>query len=122
MSDMVYDNSNSWRDGQWHCPFPREWVERMRLAASRCKRLSADDIDAMDGNVSLPNFPPSNFISEEQDARGLPPWYCREEEERFKNLPERCTATYDYDTIPDVMVSNGKYDWPLNTPCRFLQT
>jgi hypothetical protein len=52
-----------------------------------------------------------HFLDEPQDARGLPLSWCLEYEERHKNWPRCCVATYDYSSIPDVAVTNGNDDW-----------
>lgn len=110
---MIYDSGNYNGDGQWHCPYTREWVERMARAAKHCNRLTAEQIEASDNSQPFYKVPPGDFLDCEQDARGLPLWFCEEENRRFERWPDRCAATYDYDTIPDVVISNGKNDWPL---------
>lgn len=107
---MVYDRYTS-GDGQWHCPFSKEWVQRMARAAKHCKMLSAEQIDAiLNGTfVSYYDVPPGDFLSQPQDERGLPLSYGSKDEE----WPS-CCATYDYQTIPEVVVSNGYDDWPLS--------
>ena len=100
---MIYVHERrSVGDGRWHCPFPPEWVERMKRAAKACKHLTAKNIEA-----------PEDFLSEEQDARGLPLSYCRKEAERYKDWPECCIAIYDYDSIPEIVITNGYDDWPM---------
>ena len=107
-------------DGRWHCPFPPEWVERMKRAAKACKHLTAEDIEAFDqGNVNY-RIPPGDFLSEEQDARGLPMSYCRKEAERYRDWPECCIAIYDYDSIPEMVITNGHDDWPLRQHDKIL--
>lgn len=112
---MVYDTrQRSYGDGVWHCPFSREWVERMKRAAKHCKRLTAEQIDASDRATEyVYEVPPGDFLSEEHDARGLPLSWCEEEERRYSRHPDCCTAIYDYDSIPDVVITNGEEDWPL---------
>ena len=56
---------------------------------------------------------PYKFLEEEQDARGLPLSYCIEEEKRFNQQPIPRPAIYDYCTIPEVVATNGDYDWPV---------
>ena len=110
---MVYDNKPSYGDGQWHCPFPKEWVERKKRAAKCCEQLSAEYIEAaIDREVYSYKVPPGNFLEEEQDARGLPMSWCKDYDERHKDWPICCTAIYDYSTIPEVVVTNGADDWP----------
>lgn len=105
---MIYNKKPCYGDGQWHCPFPREWVERMKLAAKRCEKMSAEYIEAaIRGEVMSYTLPPGDFLSEEQDARGLPLSYG----DGFgRNVS--CDI-YDYTSIPDVVISNGHDDWPL---------
>ena len=115
---MVYDKNprtyGDGLDGVWHCPFPMAWVERMKQAAKCCEKLSAEYIEAaLDMEVYSYRVPTGDFLDEPQDARGLPLSYCREEERRYRNHPTCCTAIYDYDSIPDVVISNGHDDWPL---------
>ena len=111
---MVYDKKPCYGDGQWHCPFPREWVERMKYAAKVCQVLTAEQIEAAySREVTHYRLPPGDFLDEPQDARGLPLSYCREEERRYSNHPTCCTAIYDYYSVPDMVISNGQDDWPL---------
>lgn len=112
---MIYDcERRSVGDGEWHCPFPRWWVEQMKRAAKACKNLSeADMAGALNREIDYYYIPPGDFLSEEQDARGLPMSYCRKEAERYKDWPECCTAIYDYDSIPEMVVTNGYDDWPM---------
>ena len=114
---MIYDKEPvGFPDGQWHCPFQREWVETKARAAKDCELMTAGQIEAALLRIENGEFfrlPPVDFLSEEQDARGLPLSWCEEEKRRYKNHPTCCTAIYDYDSIPDVMISNGHDDWPL---------
>ena len=111
---MVYDGLLNRGDGEWHCPFPREWVERMKQAAKACQGLTAEYIEmVISGEVNHYRLPPENCLDDPQDARGLPLSYCLEEERRYKNHPTFCTAIYDYDSVPDMVISNGHDDWPL---------
>ena len=57
--------------------------------------------------------PVLDFLAGQQDERGLPEWWCEQEEERLSTHHTCCTAIYDYDSIPDVVVTNGESDWPL---------
>lgn len=109
---MIYDRKPCYGDGQWHCPFPPEWVERMARAAKCCKQLPAEYIEsAIYGEVYSYRVPPGDFLKEEQDARGLPLSWCNDYDERHKDWPNCCIAIYDYRTIPDVIVTNGDTDW-----------
>lgn len=109
---MVF-GGNANCDGVWHCPFSPEWVQRMKQAAKHCEGLTADYIDIMDHSTSYSyKLPRMDFLDEEQDARGLPLSYCKKEEERYGHWRSFC-AIYDYSTIPDVVVTNGDDDWPL---------
>lgn len=108
---MIYDERpNSWCDGQWHCPFSPEWVERMRHAAKICEPLTVEQIEAAYIRIERNDYyelPPSDFISEPQDARGIPLSLidCR--------CPNVTCDVYDYDSIPVVVITNGHDDWPL---------
>lgn len=113
---MVYDGCPNRGDGKWHCPFSREWVERMKQAAKICEPISAQQIELARMRMESGEYyqlPSGDFLSEPQDARGLPLSYCREEERRYRNHPICCTAIYDYDSVPDMVISNGHDDWPL---------
>ena len=57
-------------------------------------------------------LPPGDFLEEEQDARGLPLSWCAEEDRRFREYPVSCCDIYDYNTVPDVVITNGVEDWP----------
>lgn len=95
-------------DGVWRCPFPREWVEQMKHAAEVCQGLTAEQIEGVyKRETSLYRLPPGDFLSYDQDARGLPIGYGND---GGRNVS--CDI-YDYDSIPDVMISNGHDDWPL---------
>ena len=116
---MIYDSGTP-GDGVWHCPFPPEWVERMRRAAKHCEMLSAEHIEAAVNNALVYVVPPGDFLDEEQDARGLPMSYCIREQERHRRFPTCCTAIYDYDSIPELVVTNGEDDWPLDKRGKVL--
>lgn len=109
---MIYDNGTP-GDGQWHCPYTRDWVERMARASKHCNRLSAEQIEASDNSQPGYKVPPGDFLDGPQDVRGLPLWWCAEEERRFREYPVSYCAIYDYDTVPDVVITNGKEDWSL---------
>ena len=106
---MIYDGSpHSKSDGQWHCPFSLEWVERMRRAAKHCERLSAEYIARRISNDEyIYHVPDGDFIIGPQGRRVIPLHY-------ISRLPVKCDV-YDYSTIPDVVVTNGRDDWPLCT-------
>ncbi len=113
---MVYDKNprtyGDGLDGVWHCPFQREWVERMKYAAKVCQGLTVEQIEAAySREVTHYRLPPGDFLDEQQDARGLPLSWCEEEERRYRKLPNCCTAIYNYDSVPEVVVTNGEDDW-----------
>ena len=105
---MIYSKGTP-GNGVWHCPFPPEWVERMRRAAKHCEPLSAEYIERCINNEEyIYQLPPGDFLSEPQDRRGLPVGYC----ENISRLPVSCDI-YNYGSIPDVVVTDGYNDWPL---------
>lgn len=109
---MIYDKGTS-LGGFWHCPFTKEWVERMKHAVKHCEWLSAEYIERALANESLIyQLPPGDFLSEEQDARGLPMSYCEREERKHRFYNDSATV-YDYDSIPEMVITNGYDDWPL---------
>ena len=83
----------------------------MKRTVKACERLTTEQVEA----ESL-----LKFLDEEQDERGIPLSWCREYEARHEGWPECCTATYDYDSIPETVVSNGNDDWPLMAQERVL--
>jgi hypothetical protein len=94
--------------GVWHCPFSPEWVEKMRRAAKHCEALSAEYIERCINNEKyIYQIPPGDFLSKPQDSRGVPIGY-----DNSYQKPISCDV-YDYSTIPDVVVTNGREDWPL---------
>lgn len=103
---MVYDSrSIIYCDGEWHCPFSREWVEKMKRAVSHCLLHKVMDVDY---------YHTLDCLSEPQDARGLPMSYVIDEERRFKQMkPTPRPPTWDYCTIPEIVATNGLYDWPV---------
>jgi hypothetical protein len=107
---MIYDGRpNNGRDGQWHCPFSPEWVSMMRKAVKYCEHLSAEYIARRISNEEY-IYPNGDFLSEPQDSRGLPVWY--NDNIIIRRLPISCDI-YDYSTIPNVVVTDGREDWPL---------
>ena len=110
---MIYDRGTP-LGGVWHCPFTKEWVERMKRAANVCKIVTEAQVEAVLSREWIYyEIPPGDFLSEPQDVRGLPLSYCEQERERHKGRAECCTAIYDYDTVPDIVATNGKEDWPF---------
>lgn len=109
---MIYDScARNISDGRWHCPFPPEWVERMRRAAKHCKKLSAEYIEMqLRSEVFFIELGPGNFLSGPQDSRGLPIIPPEMRLEWWKNIS---CEIYDYDSVPDVVVTNGFDDWPM---------
>lgn len=114
---------NRWRpeNGWWNCPFSPEWVERKKRAVKACERLTAKQVEAALIAAELHYVvPPGDFLSEEQDVRGLPLSWRSEYEARHEGWLDCCTAIYDYDTIPETVVTNGEDDWPLVLHARVL--
>ena len=110
---MKYDGRKP-GNGWWNCPYPLEWVDRKKRAVKVCERLTDKQVEAALTRTELHYVvPPGDFLSEEQDERGLPLSWCRKYDERHKEWPECCTAIYDYDSIPETVVTNGEDDWPL---------
>lgn len=107
---MVYDKtSRCYGDGQWHCPFSKEWVAMMSRAAKICKGLSAVYIESFnerDEDFVSYRVPAGDFLSE-QEPNGLPPWMQNDSRTRVS-----CDI-YDYASVPDVVITNGHDDWPL---------
>ena len=111
---MVYDSSRSFfADGEWHCPYTPEWLQRVKEIVKHCNRLTNEQVSAILQRRVFIRIKPGEYLNEEQDRRGLTLSYCKAEEERYSKHPTCCTATYDYDTIPEVVVTNGEDDWPL---------
>lgn len=123
---MVYDKSYvRWGDGQWHCPFPKEWVERMRRAVKVCANITPEQMETIDRNIEMGklfDIPPGKYLSEPQDSRGMTLSWCKEEERRYSKHPVSCCATYDYASIPEVVITNGEDDWPIRIWKKFLLT
>ncbi len=104
---MIYSKGTP-GNGVWHCPFTPEWVERMRQAAMHCELLSAEYIERCINNEEyIYQVHPDDFLSMPQDSRGVPIGY-----DNSYQKPISCEI-YDYSTIPDVVVTNGREDWPL---------
>lgn len=113
---MIYDGRlHNWSDdGEWHCPFPPGWVSKMANAAKHCENVTeAQVIATLDNAPSYYKVPPGEFLSEPQDTRGLPLSWCEQEKRRHVGWPDSCTAIYDYDTVPEVVVTDGNDDRPL---------
>ena len=119
---MIYDKRpNFFCNGQWHCPFSPEWVKKMRHVVKVCEQLTAEDIEAFDrGNVNY-QLPQWDVLNEPQDARGLPLSWCRKEAQRFSKRSTSCIDIYDYCSIPEMVITNGKDDWPMKTKGKVLQ-
>ena len=116
---MVYDGRKP-GNGWWNCPFSPAWVERMKRAAKVCEPLTAEQVEAAFARTEVYfELPPGDFLSEEQDGRGLPMSWCEKEEERHGHWLPFCEI-YDYSMIPDVVVTNGEDDWPLRLHARVL--
>lgn len=112
---MIYDRGKP-GDGVWHCPFSKEWVERMKRAAKHCEPLTESQIEMSlyrIDNGYYYELPPGDFLSEPQDSRGLPLSFCRREEEQFAKRKISCIDIYDYCTIPELVITDGYDDWPL---------
>ena len=110
---MQYDGRRP-GNGWWNCPFSPEWVERMKRAVRVCERLTAEQVEAALTRTEIHYvLPPGDFLSEEQDVRGLPLSWCREYEKRHEGRTECCEATYDYGSIPEMVVNDGEDDWPM---------
>ena len=58
-------------------------------------------------------LPPGDFLSEEQDARGLSISYVREYERKHQSWPWGSIEIYNYASIPELVITNGEDDWPL---------
>jgi hypothetical protein len=118
---MIFSNRTP-SGGVWHCPFTPEWVEKMKRAAKHCESLSEAYIKmTLDHAPLYYDLPPGDFLSEPQDARGLPLSWCEQEDSNYRNRPNCCTAIYDYCSIPEIMVTNGFDDWPYDTRFKVLQ-
>ena len=104
---MIYSKGTP-GNGVWHCPFSPEWVERMKHAAKVCQWLTVEQIEAAyNREVTRYRLPPGDFLDGPQDARGLPVGYG----DGFgRNVS--CDI-YDYTSIPDMVISNGRDDWQL---------
>ena len=93
----------------------------MKRAVKRCKGVSAAQVEAaLNREYVYYHIPPGDFLSEPQDARGLPLSFCNREALRHRKYPGGCTAIYDYDSIPEMVITNGYDDWPLVRPDRVL--
>lgn len=111
---MIYSKGTP-GNGVWHCPFTPEWVERMRRAVKHCETLSAEYIERCINNEEyIYQVPDGDFLSKPQDNRGVPIGY-----DNSYHKPVSCEI-YDYSTIPDIVVTNGREDWPLCVRGRML--
>ena len=80
----------------------------MKRAAKVCQGTTAEYIEmVVNRSVYQYRLPPGDFLDKPQDARGLPIDYGND---GGRNVS--CDI-YDYDSIPDVMISSGHDDWPL---------
>lgn len=82
----------------------------MARAVKYCGMLTAEQVEAAYRRIDSGAYyvvQPGDFLEEPQDARGLPLSYGN-----GRDVPT-CCATYGYDSIPDVVVTNGHDDWPL---------
>ena len=99
---MIYEKNRQsplYADGEWHCPFTPEWVAKMQHAVAVCRNMVKDE--------KLESGYEENFLSQPQDSRGLPVGYG-------DNLNSDVRLdTWDYRTIPEIVVTNGHDDWPL---------
>ena len=88
----------------------------MKQAAKVCQGLTAEQVEAAySREVTHYRLPPGDFLEEPQDARGLPVGYG----DGFgRNVS--CDI-YDYDSIPDVIVTNGHDDWAYKVKSRVLK-
>lgn len=117
---MQYDGRRP-GNGWWNCPYPPEWVERMKRAVRACEGLTTEQVEAALTRTELHYVvPPGDFLREEQDERGLPLSWCREYDKRCEGRPECFTATYDYESIPEMVVNDGEDDWPMVVHERVL--
>ena len=108
-------------EGEWHCPKSPEWIKKMRHAVKVCKQLTEADIEAfLNGKINY-HLPPMDVLDESQDARGLPESWCKKEAERFSRRIGSCIDTYDYFSIPEMVITDGYDDWPMKTKGRVLQ-
>jgi hypothetical protein len=118
--EMIYCKSTP-GNGKWHCPFPRWWVDMMKRAAKRCEGVTEEQVEAaLSRECVYYKVPPGDFLSEPQDARGLPLSLCEEEQRRQRKHPHCRASIYDYSTVPDVVVTNGEDDWPLRASGKVL--
>jgi len=108
---MIYDNEKHRTALEWHCPFGKVWLQRARRAAKICRYMTADEIDAADRRLKSAHYlrlPPGKFLEEPQAPNGLPlSWYNKDKCERIP-----CDV-YDYDSLPEIVITNGLDDWPL---------
>ena len=87
----------------------------MRNAAQHFKVLSAEYIErTLFCEAFFTSLGPGDFLSQPQDSRGLPIGYGNSSGQRVS------CEIYDYSTIPDIVVTNGREDWPLRMRDRML--
>lgn len=99
---MIYDKNRQspiHPDGAWHCPFTPEWVAKMQHAVAVCRNMVKDEKQESGYE--------EHFLSQPQDSRGLPVGYGEDKESCVR------LDTWDYRTIPEIVVTNGHDDWPL---------
>lgn len=111
---MIYSKGTP-GNGVWHCPFPPEWVEKMKRAVKHCEHLTAEQIENVyQRDADSYQLPPGDFLSYPQDSRGIPLGY---------NDNDRTFITcdiYDYNSVPDLVVTDGYKDWPYNNHSKVL--
>ncbi|MCR5366554.1 MAG: hypothetical protein K6E67_10485 [Prevotella sp.] len=106
---MIFDSDKrNFCDGEWHCPFPKHWVDRMAQAAACCCKLTSKAVyERKEEQIDFLNGP--------QDERGLPLSFHKNTEDW-----PACCSTYDYGSIAEVVVTNGQDDWPLGNYGKIL--
>jgi hypothetical protein len=80
----------------------------MRQAAAVCKEMAEEQIERRLFSTEQEETQKEYFLSIPQDERGLPEGYINR-----LTIQISCDI-YDYDTIPDIVISNGYADWPFN--------
>ena len=99
---------------------PREGNVRCATRYRFVNNLTEADIEAFlkGTNYRLPRY---DVLGEPQDARGLPESWCKKEAERFSRRIGSCIDTYDYFSIPEMVITDGYDDWPMKSRGRVLQ-